>query len=205
MRSGRQDLSGFDANERPQDEQLERHLATLLEPGERVLWDGRPSAKLPQRNKAQVPFAILFMAAGIGFAALGWHMTGGEGPRGVEGYLFPAIGLVFGAIGAIGALASGFSNLIYRRMLFVLTDRRAIRIFDSGTMRHDCLWAADIGGILVEDHGDDTATIYLVLEDQARSDTKPSDFAFPSIRDHHRLAQRLEKMVGKGTATQINS
>ncbi|MFC2970404.1 hypothetical protein [Acidimangrovimonas pyrenivorans] len=97
----------------------------ILEPGEKILWQGRPDGNLhvPRIEPARLLFGLVF----LGFA-LFWTFGAARSATGdgVMGVVFPALGLPFVVVGANMAGGSFLWQAYLRRhSWYTLTDRHA--------------------------------------------------------------------------------
>ncbi len=108
---------------------LYRQLQPYLNPGETVLWMGKPVGKAPVAN---APAITIFMIFWIGFAVFWTVMaTAMGGFFGIFGIFF----IVFGVFGFYNALLG--QNRILKTAVYAVTERRAI-ILTSGRNGMNC-------------------------------------------------------------------
>jgi len=99
----------------PQDQ---RRVRAALEPGERVVWTGRPV------DPPVTAGLVLTIAAGLPFVAFGVALLAGwMGPVSAAGRVF---GVVFAVLGLMFAAAPLRARRAARRTIYALTDRHAL-------------------------------------------------------------------------------
>jgi hypothetical protein len=98
---------------------IETGASRLLDPGERLIWSGRPNAFRYAINQATVPF--LFGLVFFGFAVF-WIQGAGR----YEGLLFMLAGIPFLVIGLGFVLCPVWHYIRGTRTSYVLTNRRAV-------------------------------------------------------------------------------
>jgi hypothetical protein len=105
---------------------------TLLEPGERLLWQGRPDASFTIAGSGEWGSIVLgvLVAAIIGTFAIMAARDGQSIP--------PAVMVVFGTLSVAIAAAGPFYSVFERRnSWYALTSQRAILFFDAGPLGPD--------------------------------------------------------------------
>ncbi len=100
----------------------------LLEPGERILWQGRPDSRLVWADLLQVQtlFGLVFTGFALFWIASAARMGRGFGGGGPVDGVFPLFGLPFVAVGLYMVVGRIFWDAFVRRGLnYTLTDRTA--------------------------------------------------------------------------------
>jgi len=138
-----------------------------LEPGEKLLWFGRPD---PLRASLSTIGTFLFGIPWTAFAlfwtfgAMGFNIKNLSrmGPMS----LFPLFGIPFILIGAGMLLSPVLAYLENKRTLYIITDRRAaiIAIKIKGNRTVQSYRADDIGSIEREEKADGSGDIYFVKD-----------------------------------------
>jgi hypothetical protein len=148
--------------------EIELAAQAKLEPGERLLWSGRPVGDYSAEVRKIWPISIF----GLGFtafalfwmcAAAGFRIPDVRQPMGWFHLIFPLFGLPFLSVGLLmlsSPLWAGFAaGWLMRRTVYGVTDRRAFAIQPFGGMVAS--WTKEqIGGsIQVSDRPDGTGDV----------------------------------------------
>lgn len=121
------------------DTQLQERLSRELQPGERIVWSGQPLPRAFARGSLPVAvfglffggFAIFWMFVAGGGAWLGGAASQSSGVPPVVGTafsLFALCGLPFLAVGAVMFTMPIWRRVIAGKIIYAITDRRAIAI-----------------------------------------------------------------------------
>ena len=144
----------------PQSHPLDLALLRELQPGERVLWQGRPLPRVLLKGFAVYLFAVPWTAFSLfwtvmatGGALAGWDTMG---PLGLA---MPLFGLPFLAIG-VGLMAVPFAPLFAGdRVAFAVTDRRLLRFVLMGRLRTQSVPGGSIGRFDRTERSDGSGTL----------------------------------------------
>lgn len=136
-------------------------FAGSLDPGERVVWSGRPRQGLVLRASdiVAIPFSLLWGGFAIVWEAIALRSTFGSGPRppGPIAWLFPLWGVPFVLIGLNLMIGRFFVDAYRRRQTqYAVTDCRALIVTRGRTTRFDL---RTIGQVDVQRHADGTGTV----------------------------------------------
>jgi hypothetical protein len=146
-------------------ERLRMALERELGPDEVVVWHGWQLARIEPRMVLIYVFAIPWTAFSLmwtGLAAAAIMGTGEDGP-GLIGWAFPLFGLPFIAIG-LCMLAGPFLPLFVRgRVLYVITDRRVLRLSFWRELAVKAVPADRIGLAERQEKPDGTGTLSLAV------------------------------------------
>lgn len=146
-------------------ERLRKALERELGPDEEVVWHGWQLARVQPRMFLIYVFAIPWTAFSLlwtGLAASAIMGAGEDGP-GLIGWAFPLFGLPFIAIG-LWMLAGPFLPLFVRgRVLYVVTDRRVLRLSYWRELAVKAVPAERIGLAERQEKPDGTGTLSLAV------------------------------------------
>lgn len=146
-------------------ERLRMALERELGPDEEVVWHGWQLARVQPRMFLIYVFAIPWTAFSLlwtGLAAAAIMGAGEDGP-GLIGWAFPLFGLPFIAIG-LWMLAGPFLPLFVRgRVLYVVTDRRVLRLSYWRELAVKAVPAERIGLAERQEKPDGTGTLSLAV------------------------------------------
>ncbi|TIX51475.1 hypothetical protein [Alteraurantiacibacter aquimixticola] len=109
---------------------LDLALRRELQPGERVLWQGKPLPRVALGGFALWLFAVPWTAFSVFWTAMAYAGASSDmaDDAGLLAYAFPLFGVPFILIG-LGMMSVPFLPLIFaRRMLFAVTDRRLLQL-----------------------------------------------------------------------------
>lgn len=147
-------------------ERLRLALERELGPDEEVVWHGWQLARLQPKLFLIYVFAIpwtVFSLAWPGLAAAAIMGSGEDGP-GLIGWAFPLFGLPFIAVG-MWMLAGPFLPLLQRgRVLYVVTNKRVLRLSLWRELSVGTVPAARIGPIQRREQRDGTGTLQLAVK-----------------------------------------
>jgi hypothetical protein len=99
----------------------------ILDPGERILWQGRPDGRIAVTGEGivQSVFGVFFLGFALFWTGAAFWMTAGSGTP--LDFLFPLFGLPFIAVGSYLVFGHWLWSAYARRhSWYTLTDRRAI-------------------------------------------------------------------------------
>ena len=159
----------------------EDRVRSELEPGEKLIWAGRPRpSRLVWSTIPIVLFGIpwtAFACFWVGMAlTIGAGFGNGPAPFRIAGIFFPLFGLPFIAIG-FAMLASPY--FVYKRALrtfYALTDNRILLIEPTfrGGRRIQSLVASDLGSIIRIERADGSGDLNFNRESDAGYDPRHS-------------------------------
>lgn len=167
------------------DAEAQQQLAPYLEPGEKLLWTGRPRRGLVLRptDKYTIPFTILW----CGFAIAALRKLG----------FFSIFGLLFVGGGLYLAIGRFFADAWIRaRTVYGLTDRRAIIRSGLLTRRLSSTYLANLTDVVLSErfHGEGTIVLGRPLPSWVVNNSfvsEPPSFEF--ILDAARVYQLIQK------------
>lgn len=125
----------------------------ILDPGERILWQGQPARGLDfgRQSLREAAFGLPFLVFGLSWMTLTWDAVR-EAP--LPGILFPLIGLFITASGAWQVIGSVLWDAWLRgRTWYTLTDRRAFIATEAMGNRRLRDWPIDPETLLDYDGG----------------------------------------------------
>lgn len=145
---------------------MEQVAAAEIQPGEKLLWIGRPDpARVGRQSLPMLLFGIpwtlfsLFWMAG----ASGMLFHGG-GPPGPFNYLFPLFGLPFVGVG-IGLLTSPYwAARKARTQVYAVTDRRAMIISGTASRTVASYTQRDMTDIVRTEHANQTGDVVFATQ-----------------------------------------
>lgn len=179
---------------------LERELAA----DEAVVWHGWQLARLEPRMFLIYVFAIPWTAFAVMWTTLaaGAIAFAGEDGPGFIGWAFPLFGLPFVAIG-IGMLARPFLPLWQKgRVLFVVTDKRVLRLSLGRELAVNAVPAERIGLIRRRELRDGSGTLELAVKVGMDSDgdRQTENFSIGMVADVMGAQQAIERIARPGRA-----
>jgi hypothetical protein len=171
---------------------LERRLENELEPGERLLWSGRPRRGLPfeRYDGCLVPFSFLWY--GIVTAAAIKTVRGGD--WGFDVLLAPPLYIMILLLSiAIWLLPGRFVVDVWRRIRtsYGLTDRRALIVDGLVRRRVRSLPLATLSWVELTHHGDGSGTVAFSPERHYVSDGRAGPPAFVMVKGVQRAYDLL--------------
>ena len=179
-------------------------IAALLEPGERILWQGAPVPGLhrPFRLIGMSAFGLPFLGFGLGAAGFGlWILPGAtEWQMGALAIVLLVFALPFIGVGAYLTVGAPLDSLIAapRRLRYVLTDRRAL-ILSSFPGRRVESWPIVKSSPLVHEPSARAGSVYFHVH-QNRDSEGPEELkraGFENIADSQQVF-RLMRQVQQG-------
>ncbi|MBE3638073.1 hypothetical protein [Mangrovicoccus algicola] len=127
--------------------------AGLLDPGERILWQGQPDAGIDWRRLRPVPLLVgaIFAATGTAICGMGLRQLAGGDPMGAIPALF---GLAFVAVGLRAAVGDVLIDAWRRsRSWYTLTSARMLVATDTFGRRRLRGWPIDADTVFVFEEG----------------------------------------------------
>jgi hypothetical protein len=173
-----------------------------LQPGERLLWSGRPD---PIRGMLPT-FAIWLFAIPWTCFAVFWIVTAyGIGSHannsGGGGFaFFPLFGLPFVLVG-IGMFSSPyFVYLKLKRTAYGITDKRAIIISGKNTKTVDSYDSSNVGHIQRTERADRSGTLYFAqtVTNNGKNGPQTTNIGFVGIPEVRNVEQILRETLGSG-------
>ena len=144
---------------------LQLALERELQGDEAVVWHGWKLARLELRSFGIYLFAIPWTAFSLLWttvATIGTASLGDDGP-GWIGWAFPLFGVPFVVIG-LGMLAAPFMPLIQKgRVLFVVTDRRLLKLSMGSELQVKTVPANRIGLVIRNEKRDGTGRLQVAV------------------------------------------
>ncbi|MCZ8136953.1 MAG: hypothetical protein O9266_11680 [Porphyrobacter sp.] len=180
---------------------LERELG----PDEVVVWHGWQLARIQPRMFLIYIFAIpwtVFSLAWTGIAAAAIMGAGEDGP-GLIGWAFPLFGMPFIAIG-MWMLTGPFLPLLQRgRVLYVVTDRRVLKLSLLRELSVGTVPAARIGPIQRREQRDGTGTLQLAVKvgRDSDGDRQTEHFIIGEVDDVHGAQAAISRIARPAGAT----
>lgn len=173
----------------------------ILDPGETLLWQGRPSGKVVARARDIV--VTLFGAVFFSFACFWVWMAASIEKDTPAAYIFPLFGLPFIAVGAYLMVGRYFIEAFVRRNTwYTLTNRRAF-IATEVLGRRDLasyLILPDTEIVLVEEKAGMTVNFATKLRRSARTGKSPAGadhhvpIGFELLKDGREVYDLLQKV-----------
>ena len=143
---------------------LDLALSRELRDGERVMWRGPKLARISARGFGLYIFAIPWTAFAVFWTAMASAGVGsieGDGWESVLAWAFPMFGLPFVAVG-VGMLSVPFMPLWESgKVLFAITNQRALKLRLGGTLDVQSCPAERIGYIERRERRDGTGSLRL--------------------------------------------
>jgi len=175
--------------------QAEQIAIAQLDPGERLLWSGSPD---PGRGALLALPITLFGIPFAGFAAF-WilaasgitsHATRARGPW----LFFPLFGLPFLLLGLGMLTAPLWAYLAARRMVYAVTEKRAIIIASGGVRGVQSYAHTDLGDIQRVERPDGSGDLYFATKSTVTSrgyvnQTKIGFTGIPEVRTVEQLVR----------------
>lgn len=166
----------------------------FLDPGERIVWQGRPGTGLDfsRETLLQAAFGLPLLVFGL----IWFAMTRDAAADGWLGRLFPLIGLGMIAAGiwqTVGSFA--WDAWLRRHMWYTLTDRRAFIATDTLGRRNLKSWPIDVETLLDYD-GSLPGTIWFAEEFRAGPGPGRRQVGFrllPDARQVHELMRQVQR------------
>jgi len=154
----------------PYPDPLQLALQRELQAGERVLWSGRPLARVAWGALGIWIFAVPWTAFSLFWTSLAFYGAQAFDEAGPLGYAFPLFGTPFIAIG-FGMLSLPFLPLFGAgRTLFAVTDRRLLRIVLGPRLWTKSVPGERIGLIDRSERRDGSGTLKIVIGSHRDSD-----------------------------------
>jgi hypothetical protein len=170
------------------DAEAQQQLAPYLEPGERLLWFGRPRRGLLLRSSDI--FAIPFSLAWCGFAIM-WEMSALR--RGQSAFA-AVFGAVFAAIGLYTVVGRFIVDAAIRaRTTYGLTNRRAIIQSGLLTRQLSSTFLANLADVTLTERSQGEGTIILGRAVPIWNDRIVAPPSFEAIPDAARVYQLIQK------------
>ena len=135
-------------------------LTPLLEPGERLLWAGRPpqGVRFGAADVVRVPFSLVWLGVALTFEAMAVRSMVVEG--GLVPKLFAAVGLIFVLAGVQLAFGRFLDDARERaRIRWGVSDRRVFVLRDGALVWSKGL--AELGDVAVDEGRSGVGTLYL--------------------------------------------
>lgn len=111
---------------------LDSALRSVLEPGERVLWKGRPTVSVDYKAFFIWLFAIPWTAFSMFWVVMTWRLSQtsapDEGGMLIAAKLFPLFGVPFVIVGLVMMVSPFLAMTVPGRTLNAVTDRRILRV-----------------------------------------------------------------------------
>ncbi|WP_054529058.1 PH domain-containing protein [Erythrobacter sp. SG61-1L] len=175
-------------------------LRQELQPGERILWQGRPLGRFRPASLVMWLFAIPWTAFALFWTGMAWTATQAvpdAGGWGLIDWVFPLFGLPFVLVG-FGMLASPFlAPLRARRTLFAITDQRVLRLQKAGKLDVQSLPVSRVGGLQRTESRDGSGTLRIELADRAPGDARSGSFELPDIPNVRMVESRLREAMDR--------
>jgi len=169
-----------------------------MQPGEQLLWAGRPGAAALVRSRQSFLWGGLLVLAFSVFWEMGAWFEQVASPR----PLFLLWGVPFILCGAGLALYAPASFWLARRMVYAVTDQRLIILHGFPHLRTESFWPADINILTVTERTDGRGGIIFrerVVRDHEGDSTTLRDgfFGIAAVCDVARLIDDLRRSGGK--------
>lgn len=167
--------------------------AGLLDPGEEILWQGRPDARLAL--KGSTIFLVLFGLAFSGFALV-WMVLAAS-----AGGMFWAFGLIHFSVGLGLVVFAIWGDMVRRRRTwYTLTDRRAFIATDFPVVGRK-LQSYPIGPDTVLDYTpDDLSTIHFAhIYKRTKNGSRRVEIGFERIPDGE-IVYRMMRDIQRSAA-----
>lgn len=135
-------------------------FSPILEPGERLLWSGRPpqGVRFEAYDLVRVPFSLVWLGIAVTFEGMAVRTMVVEG--GLVPKLFAGVGLVFVLAGLQLAVGRFFDDARERAALRRgVSDRRVLLLRDGALVYSRSL--AELGPVRAEAGPDGVGTLYL--------------------------------------------
>jgi len=142
-------------------------LRSVLQPGERVLWKGRPRRRFDFSGFALWIFALPWTAFSLFWTFTAWRMTRIDSADGdaftVMSYLFPLFGVPFILIGLAMMAAPVLAITLPGRTLHAVTDRRVLRLVAGRLSTLRSIPGGTIATVTAKPRPDGSGTLVLEL------------------------------------------
>jgi hypothetical protein len=179
-------------------------LTRELMPGESIVWQGEQLARLEPAHFAIYLFAVPWTAFALFWTALaagGVSTMQGDDDASVIAWAFPLFGVPFIAVG-LGMMAMPFKPLWDRgKILFAITDKRAIRLRLGKRLDVSTCPAERIGLVRRIEHSDGTGTLRLAINIGRDSDGDRTTeyFEIGEVADVMNARDAIESLTGEDT------
>lgn len=196
--------------------EFDSKLRSVLRPGERVLWKGRPRRRLDFSGFGLWLFAVPWTAFSIFWTASAFMITQSSreeaGAMGLVSYLFPLFGLPFILIGLAMMAGPLFALTMPGRTLHAVTDQRVLRLtagWGSSLREIPALAIIDVrakprqdgSGTLVLDLHRAYSTIHSGSAQRSSIKTRTLIRAVPNVRAAMRAVERMR--ISSAASSQI--
>lgn len=129
-----------------------------LQPGERLVWTGRPRAGALAASRIFVSlFGVVFLAFSLFWITSAMRSANMSGPAPMN--LFPLFGIPFALVGVGLVLWAPFAAIQARYITYAITDRRALVINEFPWMRVRSYGAGDLGVIERTERADGSGSV----------------------------------------------
>lgn len=189
---------------------LDLALQRELRRGERVLWQGRPIARVHSKAFGIYLFAIPWTAFSLLWTALAaggaTAMAGDGGGIGLAAWAFPLFGVPFIAIG-LGMLATPFWPLwSARRTLFAVTDQRLIQLTLGRELKSESLPADRIGHVERAERPDGSGTLKIAMRvgRDSEGDRHTETFDLGEVGEVLEVEQTIGQLVERARRRALN-
>jgi len=175
---------------------LQMALQRELQSGERVLWSGRPLARVAWSGLAIWLFAVPWTAFSLFWTSMAFAGAQAFDEVGPLGYAFPLFGTPFIAIG-LGMLSLPFLPLFgASRTLFAITDQRLVRIFLGPRLWTKSVPGNRIGQIDRSERRDGSGTLKIVIGSHVDSDgdRRTDHFSIGEVADVMSVEARVREL-----------
>jgi hypothetical protein len=157
----------------------------IIDPDERILWQGKPVSRLVFRPSDLVisAFGVFFFCFAVFWMTMAGWISSGTGPM---GYIFPLFGIPFVLVGAYMLFGKYFWDAYRRRRTwYTLTDRRAFiatDIIGNRTLK-DYRIEPDSDITLLEEGGEQTIWFAEVVKRGQKGATYTEPVGFELLAD----------------------
>jgi hypothetical protein len=177
-------------------------LARVLEPGEVILWQGRPRpGRLARKALPSVLFGLPWTAFALLWTALASTPLLSERQAGLSlggSLCFPLFGLPFVLVGFSLLGAPLWEARRARRTRYLVTDRRVVLLELGQTDSARSLLPAELGGLELRPHRDGSGDLVLLREVEQDSDGDSHTeeiglWGVEDVKSVHDLVQALSR------------
>lgn len=189
---------------------LDLALHRELRRGERLLWQGRPIARVRPSTFGIYLFAVPWTAFSLFWTAMATMAAPGMSEQGNgfgwASWVFPLFGAPFIAVG-IGMLAAPFWPLYTaRRSLFAVTDQRLIHLTLGRELKSQTLPAARIGHIKRSERADGSGMLQIAIRvgTDSEGDRHTDTFDIGEVADVMEVEREIGRLVERARRKRIS-
>lgn len=189
-----------------QPDRFEALLRQELAPGERLLWHARAIPRARRGSLAIVLFAIPWTAFAVFWTAMASTVPRMDGEIGLIGWLFPAFGLPFIAVGLFMFAKPVLSRIAAGRTVYGVTDQRVIQLMAGKGIMSESVPVEKISTLTRHEKRDGSGTLQIKVSDSPFVEARQRMTGFelgvvPDVRRAEQVVrQAMERAKRAGAA-----